>query len=249
VAVSKLDTALSPARTVLTLRLAPVLLVVFVLVWPLAGFPWWPLVFVLALGVVLPPPGSDTPVNSRTAIDRLIARRDVHLREKTLYRMLYETAARSEEILSVNIEDLDLTGRTCPVKAEGAKPKTRRRGAVRQEYMLERVWWDAGTARLLPRLIAGRTSGPLFIGHRRPGPGKKIDARDMCPDTGRARLSYGQARALLDAHTRTGGARLRRAALLGRSAGPRNSATLRVGWQDAITIGWNPRHLWRCWMP
>lgn len=51
--VSRLDTALSAVRTVLTLRLAPVLLLVFAVVWPLAGFPWWPLVFVLALGVVL----------------------------------------------------------------------------------------------------------------------------------------------------------------------------------------------------
>ncbi|MCW2947886.1 MAG: recombinase, partial [Actinoallomurus sp.] len=39
----------------------------------------------------LPPPDSDTPVRSKMAIDRLIARREVHLREKTLWRMLYET--------------------------------------------------------------------------------------------------------------------------------------------------------------
>ncbi|WP_175584486.1 hypothetical protein [Nocardia cyriacigeorgica] len=32
------------------------------------------------------PPDSDTPVRSRTAIDRLISRRDIHLREKTLWR-------------------------------------------------------------------------------------------------------------------------------------------------------------------
>lgn len=32
----------------------------------------------------MPPPDSDTPVRSKMAIDRLIARRDVHLREKTL---------------------------------------------------------------------------------------------------------------------------------------------------------------------
>jgi hypothetical protein len=51
--VSKLDTALGVVRTVFTARLAPVLLVVFALVWPLAGFVWWPLVLVLALAVVL----------------------------------------------------------------------------------------------------------------------------------------------------------------------------------------------------
>jgi hypothetical protein len=38
-------------------------------------------------------------------------------------------------------------------------------------------------------LIAGRALGPLFIGTRRPGPAKEIDARAPCPDTGGARLS------------------------------------------------------------
>lgn len=66
--------------------------------------------------------------------------------------------------------------------------------------MLETVYWDAGTARLLPRLIRGRTRGPVFVTHRRPGPGKTLSARDVCPDTGLTRLSYGQARALLDGH-------------------------------------------------
>ncbi|MGW2419026.1 tyrosine-type recombinase/integrase [Streptomyces sp. NPDC001709] len=148
---------------------------------------------------------SETPVRSRSAIDRLIRRRDVDLREKTFYRMLYETSARADEILGVNIEELDQPGRTCWVRAKGAQPKTRRRGATRAEYALEQVWWDAGTARLLPRLIGDRTSGPLFITHRRPGPGKKVDACDVCPDTGLARLGYGQARALLDRHTCIGG--------------------------------------------
>ncbi len=49
------------------------------------------------------------------AVDRLIARREVHLREKTLWRMFFETSGRAEEILGVNIEDLDFAGRLCPV--------------------------------------------------------------------------------------------------------------------------------------
>ncbi|GGU64680.1 hypothetical protein GCM10010211_32180 [Streptomyces albospinus] len=150
-------------------------------------------------------PDSDTPVRSKMAIDRLIARRDVHLREKTLWRMLYETCARSEEVLDVNIEDLDLAGRRCPVKAKGAQPKVRRRGVTRADFVLETVFWDAGAARLLPRLLKGRTRGPVFVTHRRPGPGKVLSARGVCPDTGLARLSYGQARALLDQHTALAG--------------------------------------------
>lgn len=67
--------------------------------------------------------------------------------------------------------------------------------------MLETVYWDAGTARLLPRLLRGRTPGPTFVTHRRSGPGKAVSPRNVCPDTGLSRLSYGQARALLDEHT------------------------------------------------
>lgn len=146
-------------------------------------------------------PDSETPARSKIAIDRLIARREVHLREKTLYRMLYETAARAEEILELNIEELDLAGRRALVKAKGARAKTRRRGQAREDFVLETVYWDAGTARLLPRLLKGRARGPVFVTHRRPGPAKVVNARDVCPDTGLARLSYGQARALLDEHT------------------------------------------------
>ncbi len=43
--------------------------------------------------------------------------------------------------------------------------------------------------------------GPVFVIHRRPGPGRVFSPRDVCPDTGLASLSYGQARALLDEHT------------------------------------------------
>ncbi|MEU5160102.1 site-specific integrase [Streptomyces sp. NPDC020875] len=152
----------------------------------------------------MPPPDSQTPARSKMAVDRLIARREVALREKTLWRMLYETCARAEEILDVNIEELDLAGRRAPVKAKGAAAR-RRGGRVREDFVLETVYWDAGTARLLPRLIKGRTCGPVFVTHRRPGPGKVVSPRDVCPDTGLARLSYGQARALLDEHTAVGG--------------------------------------------
>lgn len=152
----------------------------------------------------MPDSGSDTPARSKTAIDRLIARRDVGLREKVTYRMLYETCARADELLGINIEDLNSAGRQCPVKAKGARA-VRRRGQAREDFTTETVYWDAGTARLLPRLIGERTRGPLLVTHRRPGPGKTLTPRNICPDTGMARLSYGQLRALLDRHTCIGG--------------------------------------------
>ncbi|WP_445075541.1 hypothetical protein [[Kitasatospora] papulosa] len=100
----------------------------------------------------------------------------------------------------MNIEDLDFAGRRCPVKAKGARTKARRRGQVREDYVLETVYWDAGTTGSCPAcrtaVPAGRCSSPT-----RPGPGMVVSLRDVCPDTGFARLSYGQARALLEEHT------------------------------------------------
>jgi integrase len=55
----------------------------------------------------------------RPAIDRTLSRRDVPLREKTLWRMLYETAARASEVLALNIEDLDLDARRAPIRSKG----------------------------------------------------------------------------------------------------------------------------------
>jgi integrase len=55
----------------------------------------------------------------RPAIDRALSRRDVPLQEKTLWRMLYETATRASEVLALNIEDLDLDARRAPIRSKG----------------------------------------------------------------------------------------------------------------------------------
>ena len=89
----------------------------------------------------------------RPAIDRALSRRDVPLREKTLWRMLYETAARASEVLALNIED-PRPGRA-PVRSKGGDT--------------EWICWGSGTAHLLPRLIRGRRAGPVFLSERRPG--------------------------------------------------------------------------------
>ena len=89
---------------------------------------------------------------------------------------------RAEELLSLNVEDLDLEFRRGRVTSKG--------GAI--EY----VHWATGTARLLPRLLRGRTSGPVFLaGLRAPVSGSRAPAEaDVCPETGRGRLSAGPAR-------------------------------------------------------
>jgi len=127
----------------------------------------------------------------RARVERLLSRRDVPLREKTLWRMLYETAARASEVLALNVEDLDLEQRRAPVRSKGGDT--------------EFVYWDTGTAHLLPRLLrlpdgTSRASGPLFLAARRPVPARRPAPRDICPHTGRGRLGYDRARILFKKH-------------------------------------------------
>lgn len=125
-------------------------------------------------------------------IDGLCRRPDVPLREKTLWRLAYETAGRAEELLGLNIEDLDLANKRARITGKG--------GAV------EVLHFQSGSARLLPRLIGRRRRGPLFLTSRTPQTGRAPAAPDACPHTGRARLSYRRAAELFTAHT--GGATL-----------------------------------------
>ena len=110
-------------------------------------------------------------------LETLWSRRDINLREKALWRMLYETAARAGEVLALNIEDMDLARKRAVIIGKGGH----------KEY----VFWASGTARLLSRYLGGRSRGPVFLTQRQPN---VIPARgDECPHTGRGRLSYERA--------------------------------------------------------
>ncbi|WP_329124760.1 sigma-70 family RNA polymerase sigma factor [Streptomyces sp. NBC_01353] len=107
-------------------------------------------------------------------LDALWRRPGLPLREQALWRLLHESAAGVKAVLSLNIEDLDLDDRRAWTGATW-------------------VSWRSGTARLLPELLAGRTRGPVFLSDRRPGPARTPKESDLCPDTGRRRLSYERA--------------------------------------------------------
>lgn len=104
----------------------------------------------------------------------------VDVRDRLLWRMAYETWGRADELLSLDVADLDLGNREGLVHAKGGN--------------VERVWWATGTARLLPRVLGSRTTGPVFLANRLPT--RPMPAADLDPSTGRARLSYRQAERL-----------------------------------------------------
>jgi integrase/recombinase XerD len=132
-----------------------------------------------------PAPPDRTRALARRQIDDLYEVK-AGLREKTLWRLLFESAARAGEVLSLNIEDLVLPGKRAKVISKG--------GAT------EWIHWQSPTAQLLPRLITGRKRGPLFLTERLAP--SWTPALDMCPATRRARLSYRRAAEMFEEATR-----------------------------------------------
>ncbi|MBN1174901.1 MAG: site-specific integrase [Micromonosporaceae bacterium] len=114
-------------------------------------------------------------------LERLFVDERCALRERVLWRMLYETCARAEEVLALDVPDLDCEFRRALVVEKGGD----------RAY----VHWATPTARLLPRLLRGREQGPVFLADRRaPRGGRRAVADDdVDPGTGRGRLSYPRA--------------------------------------------------------
>jgi integrase len=130
-------------------------------------------------------PADRTRALPKAALERLWSRRDIALRDRTLWRLLYETAARANEALCLNVEDLDAPNRRAVIRGKNGE--------------LDYLHWQTASGHLLSRLIAGRTAGPVFLTDRRASPGRPPAAVDICPHTGRARLSYRRAQELFAA--------------------------------------------------
>ncbi|MPZ51738.1 MAG: tyrosine-type recombinase/integrase [Acidimicrobiia bacterium] len=111
--------------------------------------------------------------------DRLFTLRSASLRDRLLWRILYDTAARAEEILGLDVENLDRPINQAVVKGKGGSA--------------ERVYWTSETARLLTRYLAGRKSGPLFLTHRGAKPAHAASSDRYGNQT---RLSYRRAAAI-----------------------------------------------------
>lgn len=115
------------------------------------------------------------------------AKPGVPLLVKAFTRLQYETAVRATELLSADIADLDMENRRLRVTSKGGD--------------VEWVYFQSGAARALPRLLRGRASGPLFVTDLRPGPARAPAAADICPMTGRVRISYRRMAELVVQHS------------------------------------------------
>ncbi len=173
---------------------------------------WW-----RAQGWIAADPSADLPrhvtVRSRRrdlapAEVAAVLRLDVDLRERTLWRLVQETGAPAEDLLSLDVGDVDLaTGSARPHVGRG---------------VAEPIRWGPRAGRLLRRLLRGRIAGPLFLTER--AAHSRAAPDDLCPVTGRGRLSHRRAAEIFTAATRAldpQGAgwtleQLRRSALVGR---------------------------------
>jgi integrase/recombinase XerC/integrase/recombinase XerD len=152
-----------------------------------------------------------TKALSRDQVEALLGREDIGLRERTLWRLLYETAARAGEVLALDVEELDLRNRCAKVRRKGNAADV--------------IVWQTATARLLPRLLKDRRTGPVFVTGRRAR--VELPPRDLDPTTGKARLSYRRAAELFE--QTTGGwtlHQLRHSALTHAAEAGANTATL-----------------------
>lgn len=134
------------------------------------------------------------PDNSRALdaayVEQLLTRRNLSIRERTLWRLLFESAARVSEVLRLDVTDLDMANHCAQVVRKGG------RGDV--------IHWQSGTGTLLPRMLKGRRRGPLFLTDRRAR--VSLPSCDIDPASGRARLGYRRAAELFS--DATGGATL-----------------------------------------
>jgi integrase/recombinase XerC/integrase/recombinase XerD len=95
--------------------------------------------------------------------------------------LLYDSAARSAEVLRLDVEDLDLANHRARV--------TRKGGAHHV------IMWRTRTARLLGNYLDGRRDGPVFVTDRAAKSDVPVGPADR-DSRGRARLSYERAELL-----------------------------------------------------
>jgi hypothetical protein len=106
------------------------------------------------------------------------------LREQALWHLLRDSGAAAGTVLALDAGMLDLAGRRT------------RTGSAGQRALHS----GPATSDLLGWMLTGRRSGPVFLTDRRAPAGTAT--ADLCPLTGRGRLSYRRAAEIFAEHTR-----------------------------------------------
>ena len=120
-------------------------------------------------------------------LERLWGKRNIPLRERALWRLLYDSAARAKSVLALDVPDLDLANRQARARVKGG-----------HTHLLH---FQTAAARLLRNLTVGREAGPVFLTERRAASHRVTAAADLDPESGRARLSYEMAEQLFKEHS------------------------------------------------
>ena len=110
------------------------------------------------------------------------------LREQAFWHLLADTAAPAEFVLKLDAHGLDLGAR------RGRSSRSSRSSGAGQ------LDWSARTSDMLGWLLAGRRAGPVFLTDRRAPAG--TPGTEICPLSGRGRMSYRRAAEIFTAHTR-----------------------------------------------
>ena len=134
----------------------------------------------------VPGPAAPVPALTRSQVAELF-RSDAKLREQAFWRVIYDSAAHVDAILGLDAGRLDLPRSGAPAGSAARRDD----GWIR---------WRDSTGELLRLLLAGRTYGPVFLTDRR-APARAA-AADVCPFTGRARMSYRRAAEIFRTVTR-----------------------------------------------
>ncbi len=121
------------------------------------------------------PKPTDNRVRTREQIDRLVTDKRQPLEDRTLWSMLYSTAARAEEVLSLDVADLDRANR---------RARTIRKGGKADDLL-----YDIRTARMLGQLLGRRRAGPVFLSTRR-APEGTARSGEVDPASRRLRMTY-----------------------------------------------------------
>ncbi len=120
------------------------------------------------------------------------------LREQALWRLLRDTGWPAGRVLALDASAVDLAARR--VRRAGAAAGARPGPAGARPGPDGGPAWRPETADLVRWLLAGRYSGPLFLTGRKAPAG--TPAGDVCPMTGRARMSYRRAAEIFTTRTR-----------------------------------------------